>query len=211
MPEKTEYYTSKEVVAAYSTILFKHLRDNMTLVEKNKTYNTDTEYIFYISFGYVTIMQKEKMFAFPRENEFIGLHNIFGHARCPISLTIKDSSKESLIYAIKKDKALEIIDKNNLYKIVSYLLHDRLYGFCFYLDVMTKAESYEKIKIALEYYEINQKIILKSTTLIKYLMDITRTSKSRVSHIIAELKKGKYIKIDESRNLTIIRKLPNKF
>ncbi|WP_205245843.1 helix-turn-helix domain-containing protein, partial [Enterobacter roggenkampii] len=138
-------------------------------------------------------------------------HNIFSHAKCPISLTMRDSSKESIIYAIKKGEALKIIEKKNLYKMVSYLLHDRLYSFCFYLDVMTESESYEKIKKALEYYEINQMVITKSVSLTKYLVDITRTSKSRVSHILSELKKGEYIDINENRVLTILRRLPNKF
>lgn len=211
MPEKTSHYTSREVVEAYSSILFNHLRDTMSLVKKNITYNTDTEYLFYISFGYATIMHKEKIFAFSKENEFIGLHNIFNHTKCPISLTICDSSKESIIYIIKKDEALEIIEEKNLYKTVSYLLHDRLYSFCSYLDVMMKTESYEKIKTALEYYEKNQLVITKSTTLTKFLVDITGTSKSRVSYIMSELKKGEYINISENGKLTILRRLPNKF
>ncbi|ELP5691531.1 helix-turn-helix domain-containing protein [Enterobacter ludwigii] len=211
MPEKTNHYTSKEVIAAYSIMLFKHLVEDMSVVKKNTTYNTDTEYIFYISYGYATIMHNGKIFSVSKENEFIGLHNIFSHVKCPISLTMRDSSKESIIYKIEKEKALKIIDEKNLYKTVSYLLHDRLYNFCFYLDVMTKTNSYEKIRIALEHYEKNQNIITKSVSLTKYLIDITRTSKSRVSHIISELKKGEYLKIDENGWITILRKLPNKF
>lgn len=211
MPERTSHYTSKEVVKAYSIMLFDHLKENMSLIEKNTTYNTDTEYIFYISFGYATIMHHGKVFSISKENEFIGLHNIFSHTKCPISLTIRDSSKESMIYVMKKDDALDLIDKKKLYKVVAYLLHDRLYSFCFYLKVMMQTESYEKVRMALQYYEKNQSVFSKSVSLTKYLIDITRISKSRASYIISELKKGEYIKMDENGAVVILKKLPNKF
>lgn len=211
MPENTKHYTSKEVISAYSVMLFSYLKSEMTPIKKNVSYETDTDHIFYVSYGYAIITQNKKLFTISLENEFIGLHNIFGYTKCPISLTLKDLSKESIILKIEKDKALDIIEKNSLYKPVSFLLHDRLYGFSFYLDLMSKVSTYEKIKIGIEYYEKNQAIIRKVFSLPKYLTDITRTSKSRVMSILAELKKGKYIHIDENGFITILRKLPDSF
>lgn len=114
------------------------------------------------------------------------------------------------IASIGMTQAYDIIRENNLMEtLVGHI--NGIFGKLYYYNSLNAAPSaYEVIRYQLMELMTETEAFRASTTIEKYIRDKTNLSRSGILKILAELKTGNYVEMDEGR-LVKINKLPAKY
>ncbi|MCE9991724.1 helix-turn-helix domain-containing protein [Enterobacter asburiae] len=137
---------------------------------------------------------------------------VFGLANIP-GLFFDDYLKviePSQIGVMTTAQVSEVIEEKNLWNLVSnhlIFMYNRLYSTVLSLGALT---SYELICHQLNHLMVEDERFRLSVTAERYIRDKTQLSRSGVMRILADLKAGGYIDMEEGR-LINIHKLPAKY
>ncbi|MDI3359183.1 helix-turn-helix domain-containing protein [Lelliottia sp. V89_10] len=114
------------------------------------------------------------------------------------------------IATITLDQAYDIIRQNDLMEtLVGHI--NGIFGKLYYYNLLNTAPSaYEIIRYQLMELMTESEAFRASTTVEKYIRTKTHLSRSGILKILAELKTGGYVEMDEGR-LVKINKLPAKY
>ena len=113
-------------------------------------------------------------------------------------------------YSLPREKALEMIKTYDLWEDVARLQSYHLSRFVNRDNRLTGKSAYEIIKAQLEELgalPLDERVMISTY---KYIVDRSGISRSRVYHILQQLTKGGYIKINNGI-LVAINPLPSKF
>lgn len=120
------------------------------------------------------------------------------------------ASNECTILSVNSDLFYTEIGNNNLLielnTVTSYFIVRLIERFN---NLMT-SNAYETVKSLIERYELSQNLpISPKESLISFILCRTTLSRSIVMKILSDLRKGKYIHIDNEGHLTILSRLPS--
>lgn len=121
-----------------------------------------------------------------------------------------ETVSECSIASLTSEQALQLIGQLDLWQLLSAHITKVANNVLVYSIIMTPPTAYEVIRFQLLALMDEDSDIRNDITAANYILQRTRLSRSSVMKILAELKKGEFIVMDEGR-LTHINKLPHKY
>lgn len=142
--------------------------------------------------------------------------NVMGMGMGMGSIVPKDAGlfietlSECSVASLTSEQAQALVDKLNLWRL--FAAHATKIGnnILMHSIIMTAPTAYEVIRYQLQALMNEVPEIRENTTAANYILQRTRLSRSSVMKILAELKKGAFIEMDEGR-LIKTNKLPLKY
>ncbi|WMY73222.1 helix-turn-helix domain-containing protein [Buttiauxella selenatireducens] len=121
-----------------------------------------------------------------------------------------ETVSECSIASLTSEQVLKLIGQLDLWQLLSAHITKVANNVLVYSIIMTPPTAYEVIRFQLLALMDEDSDIRNDITAANYILQRTRLSRSSVMKILAELKKGEFIVMDEGR-LIHINKLPHKY
>lgn len=121
-----------------------------------------------------------------------------------------ETVSECSIASLTSEQTLQLIGQLDLWQLLSAHITKIANNVLVHSIIMTAPTAYEVIRFQLLALMDEDSDIRENITSANYILQRTRLSRSSVMKILAELKKGKFIEMDEGR-LIRIDKLPHKY
>ena len=121
-----------------------------------------------------------------------------------------ETVSECSIASLTSEQVLKLIGQLDLWQLLSAHITKVANNVLVYSIIMTPPTAYEMIRFQLLALMDEDSDIRNDITAANYILQRTRLSRSSVMKILAELKKGEFIVMDEGR-LIHINKLPHKY
>ncbi|GDX05851.1 helix-turn-helix domain-containing protein [Buttiauxella sp. A111] len=121
-----------------------------------------------------------------------------------------ETVSECSIASLTSEQVLKLIGQFDLWQLLSAHITKVANNVLVYSIIMTPPTAYEMIRFQLLALMDEDSDIRNDITAANYILQRTRLSRSSVMKILAELKKGEFIVMDEGR-LIHINKLPHKY
>lgn len=186
-----------------------YMQDDLVKLEDDKVYEINK--VYYIKTGGAIILNEDKIFKIIGDDDLVGVGISLDEKLYKINMQLKiKPMKGSEVFTVEKERFKEIIETNNLHEAVTSFFISRLSEMSNHLEYFSSKETYTKVREAILHYSENLQFLEKKIAPYKFIIDLTGVSKSRVMHILSELKMGGYITI-EGKSLSIHKKLPYGF
>ncbi|EOV8484952.1 hypothetical protein ACOSHH_005336 [Klebsiella aerogenes] len=194
---------NKVIIDSLEDLFDEQIYDECSLFKIDKFY--------YISEGAVLVMERDRIFKVIHSGDFVGvgiaLSNKHYHVKKNFFIKPLEACK---IHSIETEKLLKRVEEKNLHKDFVIFFIYRLSEMTNHLSDFNSVDAYKQIREGIYYYELNKKTLLGKITLSRFLIELTDVSKSRVMHILKELRYGGYYEFS-NQDIIIKKKLPSKF
>ncbi|EOV8484953.1 helix-turn-helix domain-containing protein [Klebsiella aerogenes] len=165
--------------------------------------------IYFIKAGFVVVKNQDNVVSVINSNQFIGLQFLFVKKDefCDFYFEVDNQD----IYETDIESAKNLLLKKPGYNLyLAKALSKSIFNILDYNVICSSKSSYERILETLKLINKLNSASNSSIPLMNLIITLSGVSKSRVYHIVSELKRGDYISIHDN-SFQIKKKLPKRF